>query len=191
MSTEQIEPAIWEKVKVQYESKETQVGEEAMRTYERIIMLNIIDAQWKDHLLAIDHLKQGIGLVGYGQKDPLVEYKKESFDMFQALLDRVDTNTIRTLFNLQVVAEQAPEQLQQRRARRPTSMTFTGPNQGATAACEESARTKTVTRGPAEGGPQRDVPVRLGQEVQKVLRRGGLIEAGPNLSASHNSVEEN
>ena len=51
-----------------------------MRTYERIIMLNIIDAQWKDHLLALDHLKQGIGLVGYGQKDPLVEYKKESFD---------------------------------------------------------------------------------------------------------------
>src|SRR3712207_6853405 len=56
---------------------------------------SIIDAQWKDHLLAIDHLKQGIGLVGYGQKDPLVEYKKESFDMFQAMLDRIDTATVR------------------------------------------------------------------------------------------------
>jgi preprotein translocase subunit SecA len=85
-------------------------------------MLNIIDAQWKDHLLSLDHLKQGIGLVGYGQKDPLVEYKKQSFDLFQQMLDRIDTNTIRSLFNLQVVSEQAPESLQQRRAaRRPRS----------------------------------------------------------------------
>src|SRR5205823_12181978 len=125
-----IRDTIWERLKAKYAEKEAQVGAEALRTYERIIMLNIIDAQWKDHLLAIDHLKQGIGLVGYGQKDPLVEYKKESFDMFQAMLDRIDTFTIRSLFNLQVVAEQAPEQLQQRRRSRPMSMTFTGPNQG-------------------------------------------------------------
>ncbi|HSV33132.1 MAG TPA: preprotein translocase subunit SecA, partial [Pyrinomonadaceae bacterium] len=83
-SSEQIEDLVWEKVKAKYAEKEKQIGDEAMRTYERIIMLNIIDAQWKDHLLALDHLKQGIGLVGYGQKDPLVEYKKESFDLFQA-----------------------------------------------------------------------------------------------------------
>jgi preprotein translocase subunit SecA len=144
--SEQIESQIWEKVKATYAMKEEQIGVEAMRTYERIIMLNIIDAQWKDHLLAIDHLKQGIGLVGYGQKDPLVEYKKESFDLFQSMLDRIDTNTVRTLFNLQVVAEQPPAQLQQRRQRRPTSLTFTGPNQGAQAAGEEAAKTKTVTR---------------------------------------------
>ncbi len=79
-SSEEIEDLVWEKVKAKYAEKEKQIGAEAMRTYERIIMLNIIDAQWKDHLLALDHLKQGIGLVGYGQKDPLVEYKKESFD---------------------------------------------------------------------------------------------------------------
>jgi len=103
-SSEEIDDIIWEKVKGKYAEKEKQVGEEAMRTYERIIMLNIIDAQWKDHLLALDHLKQGIGLVGYGQKDPLVEYKKESFDMFQAMLDRIDTSTVRSLFNLQVVS---------------------------------------------------------------------------------------
>ena len=146
LTPREVNDLVWERAKASYETKEAQVGAEALRTYERIIMLNIIDAQWKDHLLAIDHLKQGIGLVGYGQKDPLVEYKKESFDMFQAMLDRIDTATVRTLFNLQVVAEQAPEQLQQRRQRRPTSMTFTGPNQGATAAGEEAARTKTVTR---------------------------------------------
>src|SRR2546423_6445972 len=118
LTPREIQEVIWEKARAAYEAKEAQVGAEAMRTYERIIMLNIIDAQWKDHLLAIDHLKQGIGLVGYGQKDPLVEYKKESFDMFQAMLDRIDTTTVRTLFNLQVVSEQQPEQLQQRRQRR-------------------------------------------------------------------------
>jgi preprotein translocase subunit SecA len=163
----QIEEAVWEKANAAYEEKETQVGAEAMRTYERIIMLNIIDAQWKDHLLAIDHLKQGIGLVGYGQKDPLVEYKKESFDMFQAMLDRIDTTTVRTLFNLQVVAEQPPEQLRQRRARRPTSMTFTGPNQGATAAGEEAARTRTVTRAHPKVGRNDPCPCGSGKKYKK------------------------
>ncbi|HWS52671.1 MAG TPA: SEC-C metal-binding domain-containing protein, partial [Pyrinomonadaceae bacterium] len=166
-TAEQIDKQIWEKVRAAYEAKEAQVGAEAMRTYERIIMLNIIDAQWKDHLLAIDHLKQGIGLVGYGQKDPLVEYKKESFDMFQAMLDRIDTNTIRTLFNLQVVAEQTPEQLQQRRARRPTSMTFTKANQGATAAGEEAARTKTVTRDQPKIGRNEPCPCGSGKKYKK------------------------
>src|SRR5438128_2562626 len=115
LTSPKIEETIWEKLKAKYAEKEKQIGEEAMRTYERIIMLNIIDAQWKDHLLALDHLKQGIGLVGYGQKDPLVEYKKESFDLFQAMLDRIDTTTIRSLFNLQVVAEESPEEIHRRR----------------------------------------------------------------------------
>ncbi|MDQ3743171.1 MAG: preprotein translocase subunit SecA, partial [Acidobacteriota bacterium] len=163
----EIREAVWEKAKAFYEAKEAQVGAEALRTYERIIMLNIIDAQWKDHLLAIDHLKQGIGLVGYGQKDPLVEYKKESFDMFQAMLDRIDTATVRTLFNLQVVSEQQPEQLQQRRQRRPTSMTFTGPNQGATAAGEEAARTKTVTRDQPKIGRNEPCPCGSGKKYKK------------------------
>jgi len=162
-----INEEVWEKAKASYEGKEAQVGAEALRTYERIIMLNIIDAQWKDHLLAIDHLKQGIGLVGYGQKDPLVEYKKESFDMFQAMLDRIDTATVRTLFNLQVVAEQQPQQLQQRRQRRPTSMTFTGPNQGATAAGEEAARTKTVTRDQPKVGRNEPCPCGSGKKYKK------------------------
>ena len=145
-----IEDRIWTRLKERYADKENQVGVEAMRTYERIIMLNIIDAQWKDHLLALDHLKQGIGLVGYGQKDPLVEYKKESFDLFQAMLDRIDTNTIRSLFHLQVVHEQAPEQVeiqqQRQRTRRSSPLMFTGPNQDAPAAGEEAVRVKPMVR---------------------------------------------
>jgi preprotein translocase subunit SecA len=162
----EIDEALWEKLKVRYADKEKQIGEEAMRTYERIIMLNIIDAQWKDHLLALDHLKQGIGLVGYGQKDPLVEYKKESFDMFQAMLDRIDTFTIRSLFNLQIVEEQPPEALRQKRGpRRP--LTFTGPNQGAAAAGEEAGKTKTVVRSAPKVGRNDPCPCGSGKKYKK------------------------
>jgi preprotein translocase subunit SecA len=164
---EEIETAIWDKLKARYAEKEKLIGEEAMRTYERIIMLNIIDAQWKDHLLALDHLKQGIGLVGYGQKDPLVEYKKESFDMFQAMLDRIDTTTIRSLFNLQVVSEQAPDELQRRRAARRSAMSFTGPNQGAAAAGEEAGRVKTVVRDQPKVGRNDPCPCGSGKKYKK------------------------
>jgi preprotein translocase subunit SecA len=168
MSSPEVVDAIWERLKVKYERKEEQIGPEAMRTYERIIMLNIIDAQWKDHLLSLDHLKQGIGLVGYGQKDPLVEYKKQSFDMFQAMLDRIDTSTIRSLFNLQVVSEQAPESLQQRRmARRPASLKFTGPNQGAAPAGEEDGKTKTIVRDQPKVGRNEPCPCGSGKKYKK------------------------
>ncbi len=168
MTSQEVVDAIWERLKVKYETKEQQIGPEAMRTYERIIMLNIIDAQWKDHLLSLDHLKQGIGLVGYGQKDPLVEYKKQSFDLFQEMLDRIDTTTIRSLFNLQVVSEQAPETLQQRRAaRRPASLRFTGPNQGAAPAGEEDGKVKTVVRDQPKVGRNEPCPCGSGKKYKK------------------------
>ncbi len=168
LSSEEVIEAVWEKLKTRYVLKEQQIGPEAMRTYERIIMLNIIDAQWKDHLLNLDHLKQGIGLVGYGQKDPLVEYKKQSFDMFQAMLDRIDTSTIRSLFNLQVVAEQPPETLRQRRlARRSTSLTFTGPNQGAAPAGEEAGKIKTIVRDQPKVGRNDPCPCGSGKKFKK------------------------
>jgi preprotein translocase subunit SecA len=80
-----------------------------MREAERNIMLHIIDDQWKDHLLSMDHLKEGIGLRGYGQKDPLVEYKKESFTLFQDMMDRIEDETVRYLYFLRF--EQNPESL--------------------------------------------------------------------------------
>jgi preprotein translocase subunit SecA len=95
-----------------YEDKERLLGAPAMREFERIIMLQVIDTQWKDHLLGMDYLKEGIGLRGYGQRDPLVEYKKESYDMFQAMMDRVEEETLRYLFLLQPVSE---EELPQRK----------------------------------------------------------------------------
>ena len=166
MASQEVVDAIWERLKIKYARKEEQIGPEAMRTYERIIMLNIIDAQWKDHLLSLDHLKQGIGLVGYGQKDPLVEYKKQSFDLFQEMLDRIDTSTIRSLFNLQVVEEQPPEALRQRRGpRRP--LTFTGPNQGAAPAGEEDGKVKTVVRDQPKVGRNEPCPCGSGKKYKK------------------------
>ncbi len=136
-----IEEKIWKVASANYAAKEKIAGEESLRSYERYIMLNIIDSQWKDHLLSIDQVKQGIGLVGYGQKDPLVEYKKQSFDMFQDMLDRIDSNTSKALFHLEIVShdEQAErdrlERLEMQRARRQAAgMAFTGAMATATAA---------------------------------------------------------
>jgi preprotein translocase subunit SecA len=97
----EIEEFIYEALLRRYREKEELVGEPVMRETERIIMLNVIDGQWKDHLLSMDHLKEGIGLRGYGQKDPLVEYKKESFSLFQDMMDRIEDETVRYLFFLQ------------------------------------------------------------------------------------------
>ena len=91
------------RVRALYEEKERQIGPEAMLFHERMIMLQIVDSQWKDHLYALDHLKEGIGLRGYGQRDPLVEYKKESYNMFQALMDRIDEEILRWVFLAQPV----------------------------------------------------------------------------------------
>ena len=101
MSRAEIEARTLEQLLRRYKEKEDLVGPEVMRETERIVMLNVIDAQWKDHLLSMDHLKEGIGLRGYGQKDPLIEYKKESFILFEAMRDRIEDETVRYLYFLQ------------------------------------------------------------------------------------------
>ncbi|MCS7023432.1 MAG: preprotein translocase subunit SecA [Bryobacteraceae bacterium] len=102
----EMEDYIFDKLKARYEEKERLVGSDVLRETERFIMLHVIDTQWKDHLLSMDHLKEGIGLRGYGQKDPLVEYKKESFHLFQNMMDRIEDETIRYLFFLQTSSDE-------------------------------------------------------------------------------------
>ncbi len=97
----QIEEDIRVQLIAKYEEKEKMIGTELLRATEAMIMLNVIDNQWKDHLLSMDHLKEGIGLRGYGQKDPLIEYKKESYVLFQDMMDRIEDETIRYLFFMQ------------------------------------------------------------------------------------------
>ena len=103
MNRQELGDAIFEKLKQRYDAKEALIGAEAMRYHERMIMLSVIDAQWKDHLLSMDHLKEGINLRGYGQHDPLVEYKRESFDMFEEMMQRFQEETVRYLYLMQIM----------------------------------------------------------------------------------------
>ncbi len=118
MSSKEIEEALIAKAHEKYDQKETLIGSPPMRYHERMLMLQIVDSHWKDHLLAMDHLKEGIGLRGYGQRDPLVEYKKESYTLFEDLMGRIEEDTLRFLFLLQPVEEKKQaEQIERKRRR--------------------------------------------------------------------------
>jgi len=98
-----------EAVMAKYAEKEKQFSPDLLRWLERRIILDVVDTQWKDHLLSLDHLKEGIGLRGYGQKDPLVEFKKEAFILFEDMMTRIDNETIRYLFHVQIQQGEPPQ----------------------------------------------------------------------------------
>jgi len=109
-----------EAVMARYAEKEKQFSPDLLRWLERRIILDVVDTQWKDHLLSLDHLKEGIGLRGYGQKDPLVEFKKEAFILFEDMMARIDNETIRYLFHVQIQQGEPPQQqVQERPVARP------------------------------------------------------------------------
>ncbi len=125
-----------EAVNRRYEEKEAAVGPEVMRLHEKYLLLQVIDQQWKDHLLVLDHLKEGIGLRGYGQRDPLIEYKKESFDLFQEMMERIQDRVVKYLWKIEVVVEREGETAPARslpppKAPRQQPMTFSGSPSGA------------------------------------------------------------
>jgi preprotein translocase subunit SecA len=103
LSRHELGEAIFEKLKQDYEVKEKILSAETMRYHERMVMLSVIDGIWKEHLLSMDHLKEGISLRGYAQRDPLVEYKRESFDMFEAMMLKFQEDTVRFLFRMQIL----------------------------------------------------------------------------------------
>jgi preprotein translocase subunit SecA len=136
MSDAEIATRLWEQVDGKYREKESRVGGELLRLLERDVLLRFVDLAWKDHLLALDHLKEGIGLRGYGQRDPLQEYKKESYELFGALKDRVEDSVIKALFRLEPVSEEQLDRERQRRERsagQPTNMVFSAPQLSAPA----------------------------------------------------------
>ncbi len=106
LGTEDLQKTLWDAVIERYLEKERQVEGEILRRVERDIMLQVVDVQWKDHLYGLDHLKEGINLRGYGQRDPLVEYKRESFEMFQAMKARIDEETVKYLWRLRPVVKE-------------------------------------------------------------------------------------
>ncbi len=125
LKVDEISDLLWKPVLQKYEAKEALVPTEILRRVERDIMLQIVDAQWKDHLYSLDHLKEGIGLRGYGQRDPLVEYKKESFALFQAMKDRIEEEIVRYLWRLTPVGgEEGAAPVRQPAPRRPPQMTM-------------------------------------------------------------------
>jgi preprotein translocase subunit SecA len=134
-------------------------------------MLQIVDAQWKDHLYGLDHLKEGIGLRGYGQRDPLVEYKKESFALFQAMKDRIDEEIVRYLWRIRPVVQEegepAPPPVVAPPPRKQVPMTFSG---GSSTTGPPAAAPRGASPMGAGGGP---MPARTGgddAEVKTVRR---------------------
>jgi len=107
------------KIHEAYAAKERELGRDLLRQLEKMVMLRTIDTLWKDHLLGMDSLREGIGLRGYGQKDPLIEYKREAFDMFAAMMDRCERDVLEHLFRVQIVQGEQPPPVQTRPRRPP------------------------------------------------------------------------
>ncbi len=149
LSRHELAGALLDKTAEIYEAKEKLLGSEAMRLHERYVMMQVVDQLWKDHLLAIDHLKEGIGLRGYGQKDPLVEYKKESFELFTVLRERIEDQIVKYIFRLQpvVAAEEEEGELRPAAAasapvRRPPPRNVTYSHGGGSEAAVETVHRK-------------------------------------------------
>jgi preprotein translocase subunit SecA len=123
----EIEEALLGAAKAKYEDKEERLGSELMRALERDVMLRVVDNSWKDHLLALDHLKEGISLRGYGQRDPKQEYKRESFELFQAMKERIEDTIVKALFRLEPVSEEQMAEERRRRQAPPAGFRFSAP----------------------------------------------------------------
>jgi preprotein translocase SecA subunit len=112
LTSEQAQERVVQEVTEAYERKEAQFGAPMLRQLEKVIMLQTIDTLWKDHLLNMDHLKEGIGLRGYGQKNPLQEYQKEGFEMFEEMVQRIQEDVVQKLFTIEMAREAAVEEIQ-------------------------------------------------------------------------------
>src|SRR5712692_1620955 len=161
MSRQELGDAIFDKLKERYDAKEKLIGADAMRYHERTIMLSVIDAQWKDHLLSMDHLKEGIGLRGYGQHDPLVEYKRESFEMFEDMMQRFQEETVRILYLMQIL-ERPPD----------SGAMLGGHPEGATGQGPESGVPSLITggRGGGNGRPPRQIATSV-DDIEEAFQR--------------------
>ena len=131
-SPDEMYDALWSSVRSRYDERTSALDGDLLRRVERDLMLQVVDSQWKDHLYGLDHLKEGIGLRGYGQRNPLVEYKRESFTMFQAMKERIDEETLRYLWRLRPVVQDGDARRARQSpapARPATPLSFNDPGQ--------------------------------------------------------------
>ena len=183
-----------------YEAKVALVGRESFSAFERSIMLQTLDSRWREHLAALDHLRQGIHLRGYAQKNPKQEYKREAFELFAAMLDSVKQEVTRVVMNVQIQSpeqlEEAAEQYEEKGSHlENVSFQHADFEEGAAAAAAVAARRHRAddqsgdgirrrhhgrdprgNRRRAEGRTQRPVPMRQRQEVQKLSRQARIID---------------
>ncbi len=163
LGIDELREQLWEAIESKYATKEEQHGEDVLRLLERNLMLQILDGSWKDHLLALDHLKEGINLRSYGQKDPLNEYKRESFELFTDMKTRFEDSVVRNLFRVEPVSE---EELAERRTRMVEQMKsrfrFSAP-------AKSSGQTKpnTVKRTDRKVGRNEPCPCGSGKKYKK------------------------
>ena len=143
-----------------YEERETVIGQDEFRQLERVVMLQTVDSLWKDHLLSMDHLKEGIGLRGYAQQNPLIVYKKEGYEMFQDMIDRIQEETLGILYRIQIAEPQRINDLQQPRQQQ---MVFSGGG--------ESEKKKPQTRSGGKVGRNAPCPCGSGKKYKKCCGR--------------------
>jgi preprotein translocase subunit SecA len=168
---DEIRETLWAAIQEIYEAKEKLLGPETMRLHERFVMLQVVDQQWKDHLLAIDHLKEGIGLRGYGQRDPLVEYKKESFELFTLMKERIEDQIVQYLFRLQPVIREGEGEIVDEDARHaPVPMPSrrnVNYSYGAAASGGQDAKVETIHRNAPKVGRNEPCPCGSGKKYKK------------------------
>ena len=184
---EEMREALWTLAEAEYVEKEAVIDAAVLRRVERDVMLQVVDSQWKDHLYGLDHLKEGIGLRGYGQRNPLVEYKRESFAMFEAMKERIEDDIVRYLWRLRPAGR---EDAERRAARAPairqaTPTTMNDP--AAPALIGAGAGAAARRNAPQPPGRRDDAAVRtIRREVPKVGRNGAVpLRSGKKFKKCH------
>jgi preprotein translocase subunit SecA len=166
LDSEQLRDHLQSLVVTRYSDKEARLGADLMRLFERDVMLRIVDQSWKDHLLALDHLKEGIGLRGYAQRDPKNEYKRESYELFTGMKERIEDTSLKTLFRLEPISQEQMEERRRQRAAaaaRPRFSMESGPAAAAASGAPPSPFAPRQAGPPQPAKPQ--TVVRQGDKV--------------------------
>lgn len=162
-----------EKIKEKFESKKTEFGEHYRGLFS-YLMINMLDDKWKEHLLSMDHLRDSVRLRGYGQKDPLNEYKREAFNLFSALMNRVYSNTCRLLFNVHLSSGQEDVDLEQKEAERQKSTRISEERRDVLFSEQKEEKAKPVRRSLPKVGRNDDCPCGSGKKYKKCCGQNEL-----------------
>ena len=165
LGIDELRETLGAEIERRYTAKEERLGPDLMRLLERDVMLRVVDQAWKDHLLALDHLKEGIGLRGYGQRDPKQEYKKESFELFQAMKERIEDTILKTLFRLEPVSEEQMAEQRRRRQAPPSGFQLSAPAKTGPPGAPQ--RPQTVVRQGDKVGRNDPCPCGSGKKYKK------------------------